>query len=407
MTVSDCTSPIEQRAAVELRFDGSQLTGTVMAYGDVARGPKGPERFEPYPWEATDAPLVLQHDRERVIVDRPDYIESRSLLELRADLRPDSAEAELVRRRTLRGLSVGFVALEERMVAGVRVVSKAFLDHVGLVDRPAFSRSLVEVRQEFERAWLTGEVRYDAPLQCTCQGGGCDSVEFSPGAFDDLGEGRRDLLAVGGQGFASVLGSLRRGSLITEVTDQGLRVGLTNPATEAARQVVEAGRLADIYVRPVIDVDASDFTDEGTVRRFTRGVGLGASGQGHAERCGPYPGPDRGCGSTTEATVAVMLTVAQLAAALRVGDSPEETAEMTRLLGYGTEAVTRFAPDAPAVVLDEALIRLAGYIYDQPERSRSVQYANALRNSGAGSILEPYRVHRAGIVGGDQVIAGG
>lgn len=91
----------------------------------------------------------------------------------------------------------------------------------------------------------------------------------------------------------------------------------------------------------------------------------------------------------------VTLTVDALAAALRVGDSAEETAEVTRLLAYATEAVTRHAPDAPDVVLNEAAIRLAAHLFDQPNSTRG-GYANALRNSGAGAILLPYRVHRAG-----------
>ena len=94
--------------------------------------------------------------------------------------------------------------------------------------------------------------------------------------------------------------------------------------------------------------------------------------------------------------MAVTITVQALAAALRLGDSTEEAAEATRLLAYATEAVTKHAPDAPDVVHDEAAIRLAGYLYDQPNAGRGVVHADALRNSGARAILLPYRVHRAG-----------
>ena len=90
------------------------------------------------------------------------------------------------------------------------------------------------------------------------------------------------------------------------------------------------------------------------------------------------------------------LTVAELSAALRLGDTAEETAEATRLLAYATEAVTKHAPNAPAVVLNEAAIRLAGYLFDMPNAGRGAGYADALRNSGAAAQLLPYRVHRAG-----------
>lgn len=98
--------------------------------------------------------------------------------------------------------------------------------------------------------------------------------------------------------------------------------------------------------------------------------------------------------------MAVTLTAAQLAAAIRLGSTTEETAEATRLLGYATEAISRHLGDAyataPAPVVNEATIRLAAYLYDQPTVSRGDGFANAMRNSGAGRILLPYRVHRAG-----------
>ena len=45
--------------------------------------------------------------------------------------------------------------------------------------------------------------------------------------------------------------------------------------------------------------------------------------------------------------MAVTLDAAALAAALRLGDAPEETAEATRLLTYATEAATKHVPTAP------------------------------------------------------------
>ena len=45
---------------------------------------------------------------------------------------------------------------------------------------------------------------------------------------------------------------------------------------------------------------------------------------------------------------------------------------------------------------NEAAIRLAGYLFDQPFAARGGTYANALRNSGAARMLLPYRIHRAG-----------
>ena len=92
----------------------------------------------------------------------------------------------------------------------------------------------------------------------------------------------------------------------------------------------------------------------------------------------------------------VTITAEDLVAALRLGDSAEETAEVTRLLAYTTEAVTQHAPEASETAMNEAVRRLAGYLFDQPEAGRGMAYANAMRNSGAARMLLPYRIHRAG-----------
>ena len=94
--------------------------------------------------------------------------------------------------------------------------------------------------------------------------------------------------------------------------------------------------------------------------------------------------------------MAVTLTVAELLAALRLNDTAEETAEVTRLLAFATEAVTKQAPLAADTAMNEAVRRLAGYLFDQPEAARGDAYSNALRNSGAQRMLLPYRLHRAG-----------
>ena len=100
--------------------------------------------------------------------------------------------------------------------------------------------------------------------------------------------------------------------------------------------------------------------------------------------------------------MAVTLTVAELAAAIRVGDTAAETAEVTRLRGYAITAVSRHLgtayAGAPEDAVNEATVRLVGYLYDSPTVSSGDRLANSLRNSGAASILLPWRLHRAGII---------
>ena len=101
--------------------------------------------------------------------------------------------------------------------------------------------------------------------------------------------------------------------------------------------------------------------------------------------------------------MAVKITVAQLAQAIRVGTTDEETAQVTRLLAVATQLVTDFTDTAPDVLHDEAVVRIAGYLYDAP----TTAYAYALQNSGAAALLIKYRTQRAGKVDGGNVTEAG
>ena len=101
--------------------------------------------------------------------------------------------------------------------------------------------------------------------------------------------------------------------------------------------------------------------------------------------------------------MAVTITRADLRDALRLADDQDTTDEIDRILAYATEVATKLVPVCPDVVHNESVVRLASYLFDQPSVSRGAAYANAMRNSGAGSILAPYRVRRAGNVGGSVV----
>ena len=105
--------------------------------------------------------------------------------------------------------------------------------------------------------------------------------------------------------------------------------------------------------------------------------------------------------------MAVTLAIDELRGALRLGDSVEESAELRRLLAFCTLAVEKHAPDAPDLAHNEAAVRLAGYLFDQPTAGRGMAYANALRFSGAQAMLLPWREHRAGNVEGVEDEEGG
>ena len=100
--------------------------------------------------------------------------------------------------------------------------------------------------------------------------------------------------------------------------------------------------------------------------------------------------------------MAITISVAELLSALRMGNTTEETAEATRLLGYSKQAIADYLGSAyegtPEAIVNEAAVRLSGYLFDMPFASRGTGFAASLANSGAGSILLHYRVHQAGSV---------
>ena len=89
------------------------------------------------------------------------------------------------------------------------------------------------------------------------------------------------------------------------------------------------------------------------------------------------------------------LTDDTLAAAIRA-----DAATAGRLRPVAVEVVEKYAPGAPDTVKDEAAIRLAGYLLDAPPAPTGGGYAAALVNSGGAGLLSPWRVRRAGMIGG-------
>ena len=104
--------------------------------------------------------------------------------------------------------------------------------------------------------------------------------------------------------------------------------------------------------------------------------------------------------------MAVTVTAADLAAAIR---QPAEVAG--RLLAVVTELVENYAEHAPESVQNEAAIRAAGYLAQQPSDARrsttvggvssswAVTHTSALRHSGAMALLSAWKRRRAGSIG--------
>ena len=187
---------LERSAPLEIRAAGRTLTGEAVRYGQ--RATDRPERFEAGAF-APLGPLALnlQHDPAIVLATTGDGLavtDTPRALEVRASLRPGAA-LTLLRRGVLRGLSVEFRALAERTEGGVRVIERAALEGLGLVDEPAYSGRL-EVRRggfggggwgSWGGATLRATVPPNTRLRCECGGNAaCKWASIIPEAMEEM-----------------------------------------------------------------------------------------------------------------------------------------------------------------------------------------------------------------------------
>ena len=262
----------ERSTAVEFRASGRRLTGPVVNYGEHARDRA--ERFAAGAFTSREDPLELrlQHDPATVVAttaDRLTITTSTSGIAAAAELVPGAA-LSLVERRALRGFSAEFIAIEEHRESNVRVITKAHLAGVGLVDVPSYSGSRVELRARMGRT-VTSSIPSGKALACECSGAGCKFAEFMGDAMQEafdqaFDEARRDVIATWArydQPLASVsMGTLRR----TGATE----VAVDLPDDDFGRQVMAASESTGIVVRPYLDAAESQGTQIGDVMQYDK-----------------------------------------------------------------------------------------------------------------------------------------
>ena len=304
---------LERSAPLEVRAAGQTLTGEAVRYGQ--RATDRPERFEAGAF-APLGPLVLnlQHDPSIVLAttgDRLDVTDTPRALEVLAELQPGAA-LTLLRRGVLRGLSVEFRALAERTEGGVRVIERATLEALGLVDAPAYSGRLEVRRGGFGGGWgswggatLRATVPPNTRLRCECGGtAACKWATFIPEALSEMfdnamdraselvaqrrteAEAAGDLLggqmlpgletaAAGGDTLAvwgrydRPLASVSRGTL-RRSGKYGIDIDL--PDDENGRAVLAAHESTGVIVRPALDMTASEYVQSGDTLTYTKAV---------------------------------------------------------------------------------------------------------------------------------------
>ena len=137
----------EHREGVEFRVAGRTLSGIALRYGDVATLPGFRERFIPGAFGGVDRIAVnVQHDPSLIVASDASLIDSDRELRVRAELPANSAALALVRRGALSGFSIEFHSRQERREGDTRVVERAELTGLALVDRGAYPQSTTEVR---------------------------------------------------------------------------------------------------------------------------------------------------------------------------------------------------------------------------------------------------------------------
>ena len=281
------TTTAERRAGGEVRVSGRTLTGIAMPYGTVS--PDFRERFEPGAFgEIRAIDVNLQHDPAVVVARGATLTDSPRALSVAATL-PDGAGAlALVKRGALRGFSVEFLAKRERRDAsGVRVVARAELTGLALVDKPSYPGARPEVRAR--SGWtVRAKVPYDRAMACECiakGGAGAECVPLakfaaiSGAAIESMieeafasarrGELGSDVLAVS-KDYSRPLASARRGTLRAADGDDGLDVEIDLPTGAAGDSVIDAHAVVGVIVRPLIDEARSQFTDGPDGRTYTR-----------------------------------------------------------------------------------------------------------------------------------------
>ena len=123
------------------------------------------------------------------------------------------------------------------------------------------------------------------------------------------------------------------------------------------------------------------------------------------ETAQPFPPPPKRAPAAPPAGT-VTITAAALAT-----ETGADLPRAERLLAVATQMVVDYAPQAPSTLLDEAVIRFAGYLAQSDfgavtseeigplKVAYTERHGPMFRNSGAAALLTRHKVRRAGAIG--------
>lgn len=269
------------KRTVELRAENDGLSGVILNYNE--RAADRAESFMPGSVRFDDVILNLMHDRHQPVArtgtDFLTVADSPTSLTLLARY-PDTVYGrrarELVDSGVLRGLSAEFIAEEERRDGGLRVITKARLYGVGIVDRPAYAgsvihRDLVMPLEYRQGGAISAFIRYGVPFVVSL-------ARRKKILIPDPLDLADDIFLLDGYDYNRALAATAAGSLSVRQSRQGLTISAASRALRKAplwpevRKRMRAGLING--VSPGIMRVASDtYTDpQGfEVERITKG----------------------------------------------------------------------------------------------------------------------------------------
>ena len=268
----------ERRRVALRQGPGRTVEGVAVRYGDLAQLPWGGERIEAGAFTPiTDVILNAHHDRATPLartggagLELTDTAERLAFTATLPDTRAADDVLALVRTGVMRGASVEMRVSGERFESGVRIIERASLSAIGIVDTPAYPASEVEARRRRggRRTWVRGGVKYGVKAHCTCLDGECNEVLFRPEALEVLDS----TIATVGRATESV-GSVRGNTLRVRNTPEAMEFEIDEVTrdTAAGRQLDDLRKTGTpVYARPIIDHESATFEDIDGVRNYSK-----------------------------------------------------------------------------------------------------------------------------------------
>ena len=198
----------------ECRAENRRLSGVAIGYRDVS--PSHKERFSPGSFNLADQQnrwLNLRHNPFEAIAWTSNGTlalrDTNEALNLMVEEVPDTPAGNHaltgLRSGELKGLSIEFNALEETRENGLRVITRANLLAIGLVENPSYPQSQAENRSKMGKT-MRSSVPSGEKLQCNCNRKVCDTAEFDEEALDDIVDkitrpGNEDVIAGTGSSY--------------------------------------------------------------------------------------------------------------------------------------------------------------------------------------------------------------